>query len=333
MFLGVKCWRRKDLTSDKIREAGASIGLPASLVEREIIFYDTLEAICSCSPTPVALKGGTLISRLYSECPRFSWDIDLSAAIRVKEDYRLQALNRRMGRDRRIKSIEIGGKLIYFGKFERDREKDVFVDLLSLKRDMVTPSLGTPLPTYLRKEGLKVEKLRGEISKLKGVTGFLPFVDSVRATVSLAEPPIKARRVGIRSVIEDVLKPAKVVKIPVYPPELCLVEKFSRMSKGIDEVGSRDLLCDFYDIGQLMRLGLDRKRILECFRDLYSQRKIAGVGTLRKRIGEDLSFVKRNLDLFEKRREFTWCKYDWGEFFSNTEKGIKSVLEDLNHLI
>ena len=332
MFLGVKCWGKKDLTSEKLREVGISISLPAPLVEREIIFYDTLEAVCSSSPISVVLKGGTLISRLYSECPRFSWDIDLSAAIRSKEDYSLQTLNRRMEKDGRAHSIKIGGETIEFGKFGRDREKDVFVDLLSLKRDMTTRSLGAPLPTYLRKKGLKIEGLRKEILELKETLGFLPFVDSVGITISLAEPPIKTGPERVRSIIQDVLKPTKAARVQVCPPELCLLDKFSRMSKGIDEVGLRDLLCDFYDIGQLMRLDLNRKTLSECFGDLYSRRKIPGVRVLRKRVGENLSSVKRNLDLFRKRREFTWCKYDWGSYFSSTEEGIEGVLEDLSHL-
>lgn len=326
MFLGVKCWRGRNLAPDKLRGAGASIGLPASLVEREIIFYDTLEAICSSSTVQVVLKGGTLISRVYSEYPRFSWDIDLAAAIRSKDDYDLQALNQRMEKDGRVGSIEIGGKPIEFGKFERDPEKDVFADMLSLKRDMITFSFGAPLPTYLRKIGLEVEKLKGELSKLKGTLGFLPFVDSVRMTISLAEMPIETKREKVKSIIQGVLRPTRVVRTPVFPPELCLVEKFSRVWRGVDEIGLRDLLCDFYDIGQLLRLDLDGETILKCFRDLYSWREIPRAGVLQRRVKENLSLVKRNLDLFEKRREFAWCKYDWNEYFSIAEKDIERVL-------
>jgi hypothetical protein len=275
------------------------------------------------------LKGGTLISRVYSERPRFSWDIDLSATIGSKEDYNLGVMNRRMGKDGRIRSIKIGRVAIEFGKFERDWEKDVFVDLLSLKRDMVTASVGAPLPTYLRKKGLKVERLKGEILKLKEDFGLLPFVDSVRATISLAEPPIEAKRRQIKSIVRDALKPVKIAKTSICPPELCLVEKFSRMSKKVDEIGLRDLLCDFYDVGQLLRCPLDRKKLLEFFRDLHSRRKIVGSGILGRRMRENLSVVKMNLGLFRKRREFTWCDYDWNEYFSELRRGVDDILRDL----
>ncbi|MEM3519650.1 MAG: nucleotidyl transferase AbiEii/AbiGii toxin family protein [Candidatus Hadarchaeales archaeon] len=333
MFLGVKCWRKKDLTPNRLREVGKSIGLPVSIVEREVIFYDTLEAICSFSPTPVVLKGGTLISRVYSECPRFSWDIDLSADIRSKGDYSLAILNRRIRRAGRTQLIKIGRKTIELGKFERDVGKDVFVDMLSLKRDMLTLSIGASFPTYLRKKGMEVERLKGEILSLRETFGSLPFVDSVRATISLAEIPIETRRERIKSILRDVLRPAKTVRARVYPPELCLVEKFSRMSKSVEDVGLRDLLCDFYDIGQLLRQPIDGKKLRESFAVLYRRREIAGVKMLSTKIEKNLSVVRRNLDLFEKRREFAWCRYRWGEYFSWVEGEVKGILKDLERSV
>jgi hypothetical protein len=333
VFLGVECWGKGDLTPRKLREIGVSLGLPSPLVEREIIFYDTLEAMCSSSPVPVVLKGGTLISRVYSEHPRFSWDIDLTAPIRSKDDYDLPVLNQRIEEDGRIGSVEIGGEPIEFGKFERDAEKDVFVDVLSLKRDMITLSFGAPLPTYLRKKGLSGEKLEGGLSKLKAKLGSLPFADSVRMTISLTEPPVEPKHGRIKSIIEGALKPTRVAKTRIYPPELCLMEKLSRISRGAGEIGLRDLLCDFYDIGQLLRLDLNEKMIIECFRGLYSRREIPSANVLRRGVRENLSSVRRNLDLFEKRREFTWCRYEWGEYFSLTVRGIERIWENLNRLL
>jgi hypothetical protein len=45
---------------------------------REIIFYDSLSAIIQCAPTKMVLNGGSLISRVCSRIPQFSWDIDLA---------------------------------------------------------------------------------------------------------------------------------------------------------------------------------------------------------------------------------------------------------------
>ncbi|MEM3012031.1 MAG: nucleotidyl transferase AbiEii/AbiGii toxin family protein [Candidatus Hadarchaeales archaeon] len=322
MFLGVRCWRKRDLTRERMREVGARLGLPPSLVEREVIFYDTLQAVCSLSPVPLVLKGGTLISRLYSECPRFSWDIDLSASLRSKEEYDLEELNRRMKEGGRISYLEVGEK-VEFGRFERDQEKDVFFDLLSLKRDMVTFSLGAPLPLYLRKGGR--ERERG-LRKLLEALGFLPFVDSVRLTVSLEEP-LSSGKKGVRSLLQPSLTPLKKARASVSPPERCLLEKLSRLC--LPGVALRDLLCDFYDVGQLLRLDLEERRLREDFNRLYARRRLPPPGRLERELGRSLSFVRGNLDQFSKRREFTWCRYDWKEYFSSTAERLRKLLRFL----
>jgi hypothetical protein len=323
MFWGVKCWRKGDLRPERIREAGELAGMPPGLVEREIIFYDTLEAICSLSPVPVVLKGGTLISRLYSECPRFSWDIDLSVALRSKEEYDLDGLNRRM--EGRTARLTLGGEELELGRFERERERDVFVNLLPLARDMLTWSLGASLPVYLRKRGFKVEELRGEMLELRNRLGQLPFVESVRGTLSLTEV-VAERRGEVGSLLQKVMRPVRRVRARIYPPELCLVEKLSRISRGVEEIGLRDLLCDFYDVGQLLRLDLSRRGLLEAYGSSYFRREAPGPALLQRRMREALSVVRRNLHLFGKRREFVWCRYDWEEYFSAVKEGVEELL-------
>jgi predicted nucleotidyltransferase component of viral defense system len=323
MFLGVECWRTKDLTLERIREVAKSLDLPSSLVEREIIFYDTLEAIGSYSPVEVVLKGGTLISRLYSGYPRFSWDINLCADLKSKEEYDLEELNNRMG-EKRLARLRVGRRELELGKFERDLEKDVFADLLSLKRDMLTWSLGAPLPTYLRKLGWT----HHEISQIRKI-GTIPFVESVRCTVSLSGV-VSGKRRKIPSIIEKKLPPVRRAEVRVYPPELCIIEKLGRFSRNVDEIGLRDLLCDFYDLGQLLNLELDEKILLESYRQSYSNRQIPSPVLLQRRLRENLSIVKRNLDSFKKRREFVHCRYDWDKYFSDTKKKLEQLLELLS---
>jgi len=322
MFLGVECWRTKNLTLGRIREVARSLDLPSNLVEREIIFYDTLEAIGSYSPVEVVLKGGTLISRLYSEYPRFSWDIDLCADLKSKDEYDIEELNNRMG-EKRLARLGVGGRELELGKFERDLEKDVFADFLSLKRDMLTWSLGAPLPTYLRKLGWT----HHEISQIRKIET-IPFVESVRCTVSLLG--VSGKRRKIPSIIEKKLPPVRRAEVRVYPPELCIIEKLGRFSKDVEEVGLRALLCDFYDLGQLLNLELDEKLLLESYRRSYSNRQIPGPFLLRRRLRENLGIVKRNLDSFKKRREFVHCRYNWDKYFSDTKKKLEQFLELLS---
>lgn len=330
MFLGVKCWRGKELAEEWLRETGIALGLPLPLVEREVVLYDTLEAICSLSPVPLVLKGGTLISRLYSERPRFSWDIDLSANLSSKEALDLRSLNRSLDARRRMCSLKLGGNLrIKFGEIVRDTEKDVFVDLLSLKRDMLTWNLGTPLPTYAKKLGLRFKKLRGRLMELKRRLGRLPLVESVRLTVSLGLPESAFRKRKVRSLLQSQLPPARTVRAPVYPPEFCLLEKLARMSKELETIGMRDLLCDFYDAGQLLKLELFKKRLLSYGRELYRRKALLSPETMRRRLERNLSIIRMNLDQLKKRREFIWCQYNWKGYFAATTRGIKRVLNTL----
>jgi predicted nucleotidyltransferase component of viral defense system len=312
----------QDLTLERIREVARSLDLPSNLVEREIIFYDTLEAIGSYSPVEVVLKGGTLISRLYSEYPRFSWGIDLCADLKSKDEYDIEELNNRMG-EKRLARLGVGGRELELGKFERDLEKDVFADLLSLKRDMLTWSLGAPLPTYLRKLGWT----HHEISQIRKIET-IPFVESVRCTVSLLG--VSGKRRKIPSIIEKKLPPVRRAEVRVYPPELCIIEKLGRFSKDVEEVGLRALLCDFYDLGQLLNLELDEKLLLESYRRSYSNRQIPGPFLLQRRLRENLGIVKRNLDSFQKRREFVHCRYNWDKYFSDTKKKLEQFLELLS---
>ncbi|MEM3402298.1 MAG: hypothetical protein QXH08_03625, partial [Candidatus Hadarchaeales archaeon] len=62
-------------------------------------------------------------------------------------------------------------------------------------------------------------------------------------------------------------------------------------------------------------------------------REIAGVKMLSTKIEKNLSVVRRNLDLFEKRREFAWCRYRWGEYFSWVEGEVKGILKDLERSV
>ncbi len=325
MFLGVKCWREGELARERLREVSASLKLPISLVEREIIFYDTLEAMCTYTPSLVMLKGGTLISRLYSEQPRFSWDIDFSAPLQAKPEYDLKAMKRRMVAAGRVAELRLGTQRIKLGEVKRDVEKDVFEDLLSLKRDMLTWSLGAPLPTYLRGLGWNTRALRRELLQLKQRIGCLPSVDAVRATVSLRTQIFKTKR-RIPSLLDPVLPPRRKVVARVCPPELCVLEKLSRLSKGVEEIGTRDLLCDFYDLGQLLRLELGEETLTEIYHRMYVSRKLPSPLLLRRKLAENLSIVKRSLDAFEKRREFVWCRYRWKSYFSETVRKIKRVL-------
>jgi len=96
------------------------------------------------------LKGSSLISRVYSRTLRFSWDIDLATPAPRKEELDLDVLSRRLRREERFSSLRLNGSELVLGLFERDEEKDVFMDLYSLRRPMTTYSVGAPLRVFVR---------------------------------------------------------------------------------------------------------------------------------------------------------------------------------------
>lgn len=212
MFWEARIWRRGNLTLDNLRRVASRLRLPIDIVQREIIFYDSLNAIVECAPTKVVLKGGSLISRVYSRIPRFSWDIDLATPAPRKKSFNLETLSSRLRRKKRFSRTRLNGSELILGLYERDKEKDVFVDLYSLRRPMTTYSVGAPLPAFLRSRNLRAPDLDGALLRLRGRLDGLPAVDYVRATVSLGEEMRGGtREIRVPTILSRLLRPVRTV--------------------------------------------------------------------------------------------------------------------------
>ena len=333
MYLEVKCWNSKQLTPKKILEISKKINLPVYVIEREIIFYDTLYVFSKFSPTKIALKGGSLISRIYSEYPRFSWDIDLTSNIQKKSEYDLRKLNTHLKNEGRTHTYNFNSISLETGLIERDVEKNVFKDILSLRRPLTTYQLGTALPIYLRLRGYNINKLAGKIIKLKEKYGRLPCIDFVRATISLMDPAdlnkLPVRK--IPSLVEEGIPPECEVKISVYHPEYCLIDKVSRLSQPFDTARLRDLSCDFYDIGQLLKQSLNLSLVKERYKLLYTHRAIQDIEYVKRRVEENIRQLLLRPEIFKERREFIAAEkqYDWKEYLRKTLEELKNVLESI----
>ena len=332
MFWAVKCWDEEKLLPENIRKVASELKVPPVIIEREIIFYDTLKALSKSTPTPLLLKGGTLVSRLYSEYPRFSWDIDLSSFLTNKRDYDIVALNSMLEKLGNVKEVKIGNYSIRLGLIEKDVEKDVFADILPIKRDISTISLGTHLPIYLRKVSIPVEKLSAHLLKLRKELGRLPFIESTRGTIYFGEIENKSifKQLRIPSLIEKAMRPKTYVKMLCYPIEYCIIEKISRLAKPSEEVSIRDVLCDFYDLGQLTKKKIQKGFLLNRYKTLFATRKIPDISMLKKRLKTNFMLIKANLGLFEKRMEFALAqKYDWTDYYQLTIENINALLSAL----
>jgi len=81
-FSVVKSWREDCFNLEFYRKLAERIGWGFSyeLVEREMLYYDTLYLFITYFPVEVVYGGGSLVNRVYlTSAPRFSFDVDTTA--------------------------------------------------------------------------------------------------------------------------------------------------------------------------------------------------------------------------------------------------------------
>ena len=328
MFWEARVWRPASLTLVNLRRAAAGLRLPIDVVQREIIFYDSLNAIVECAPTKVVLKGGSLISRVYSRIPRFSWEIDLATPERRKKSFNLETLSSRLRRKKRFSRTRLNGSELILGLYERDKEQDVFVDLYSLRRPMTTYSVGAPLPVFLRSRNLRAPDLDGALLRLRRRLDGLPAVDYVRATVSLGEEMRGGtREMRVPTILSGLLRPVRTVTCNGECEEFCLIDKLARMSQPLTRFNLRDQMCDLYDAGQLLRLQLNTRRLRRRYDRLFRGRVAPPISAMQESI-VGKGRILRRAD-FSSRREFLMVprRFNWKKYVDKTMAEISDVLQ------
>jgi hypothetical protein len=330
VFWEVRTWRPASLTLGNLRRVAARLRLPIDVIQREIIFYDSLNAIVEYAPTKVVLKGGSLISRPYSRIPRFSWDIDLATPVARKEAFNLETLSSRLRRKKRFTRTRLNGSELILGLYERDKEKDVFVDLYSLRRPMTTYSVGAPLPIFLRSRNFKKNDLNVALQRLRRRLDGLPAVDYVRATVSLGEEMRGGtREMHVPSILSPVLRPMRTVTCNGECEEFCLIDKLARMSQPLTHFNLRDQMCDLYDAGQLLRLELNAERLRRRYDSLFRNHEAPPISAMQESISANRPILRR-LEL-SSRREFLMLpsSFNWKNYVDKTIAGASAVLQEL----
>jgi hypothetical protein len=308
----------------------AGLRLPIDVVQREIIFYDSLNAIVECAPTKVVLKGGSLISRVYSRIPRFSWDIDLATPTQRKKSFNLETLSSRLKSKKRFSRTRLNGSELILGLYERDKEKDVFVDLYSLRRPMTTFSIGASLPVFLRSRNWRTADLDGALLRLRRRLDGLPAVDYVRATVSLGEEMRRGtREVRVPSILSRLLRPVRTVTCTGECQEFCLIDKLARMSQPLTRFNLRDQMGDLYDAGQLLRLELDAEPLRRRYDTLFRNHAVPPIAAMQESIVTNRQILRR-VD-FSSRREFLMLpeNFNWKNYVDKTMAEASGVLKQI----
>ena len=330
MFWEVRLWRTESLTLGNLRRVAAGLRLPIDVVQREIIFYDSLNALVECAPARVVLKGGSLISRVYSRIPRFSWDIDLASPASRKKSFNLERLASGLRRKKRFSRTRLDGFELILGLFERDKEKDVFLDLYSLRRPMATYSVGAALPVFLRSRNLRTRDLDGALLRLRRRLEGLPAVDYVRATISLGEEMRGGtREVRVPSILSRLLRPVRTVTCRAECQEFCLIDKLARMSQPLTRFNLRDQMCDLYDAGQIMRLELNADQLRRRYDSLFRKHAAPPISAMQESITTK-SPILRGAD-FSSRREFLMVpsSFNWKNYVDRTLAEASAVLEQI----
>jgi hypothetical protein len=305
----------------------AGLGLPIDVVQREIIFYDSLNAIVECAPSNVVLKGGSLISRVYSRIPRFSWDIDLATPLPHKKSFNLNTLCSRLRIKKRFSRTRLNGSELILGLYEEDKEKDVFAYLYSLRRPMTTYSVGAPLPVFLRSRNWRTPDLDRALQRLRRKLDGLPAIDYVRATVSLGEEMRGGtREMRVPSILSRLLRPLRTVTCKGECEEFCLIDKLARMSQPLTRFNFRDQMCDLYDAGQLLRLELHADQLRRRYDSLFRNRAVPPISAMEESITAK-SPILRRAD-FSSRREFLMIpsSFNWKNYVDKTVAEALAIL-------
>ncbi len=230
-------------------------GFP-ELVEREMIFYDTIYAFFMLRDA--VFVGGSMVNRVYvTDAQRFSFDIDSVWSAKTTKRELLKEvlyLNSRF--------VEMGmyydllSGLLRLGEVQVDVAKDVFPDMLSLKRIMPARLVGTPLPLYV-KTRLGLDPGRPDLSAallgLKERLGYMPKVEEIRIEVGLTGFEGKRVEVDVSSLIEGCVKPRLRPAVRCSSLEASMSRKLKEMEV-YDELKLPDLIRDLCDLRALSKL-------------------------------------------------------------------------------
>ncbi|AFU59829.1 hypothetical protein Ngar_c29100 [Candidatus Nitrososphaera gargensis Ga9.2] len=163
-----------------------------SMVERDILTFDTFSILATMANDELSFGGGTLLNWIQlCDSPRFSFDVDtqLQFPARTKQEVMtkiIEPINDSLRKSGKVTPIEINGKKFEVGLIYFDREKDHFPNMLSLKRSVHALTIGRDAHEYLRKEmnGLTDK----EVMKLKSMYGGkFGKIEDVRIEIGFSE--------------------------------------------------------------------------------------------------------------------------------------------------
>ena len=329
-FSIMKAWDKGFFNVEFYKRLAKRVGWSFSyeLVEREMLYYDTLYMFIKYFPVEVVYGGGSLVNRVYlTHAPRFSFDVDTTALEPVESKLNLLKslleLNMWLEDNDFTLKLSFQSKELNIGEFMVDVEKDVFPDMISIKRIVPASCLGTPLSTYL-KARLGVDITDREVSRkiirLKSELGFMPRIEEIRIEVGFSRNGFQGlySDMEVRSLLEPEHKPLKRLKCKISTLEYSIFTKIASLSRPYSDMLLPNMvrhLCDLRMLKLKYRKSVLRKLIEESELDIDEA------------IRNVVRVEKAGREIYEKSWHFTLLRkeYSW-------DKLCQAVLEKIRKL-
>lgn len=219
-----------------------------SIVEREILAYDTFYLVNKIVGSYLTFGGGTFLNWVYlRDLPRFSFDIDSTHAGGETSKSGLleqivEKINRKIRQSGLSLAIGEADNEMEIGTVTLDLEKDHFEDVLSLKRSLPCLETGAELNTYLSKHRVKVEQR--EITKIRKDYGRIPKVEEVRIEIGLNQPVLPSARKSIKPLVADHIDVSATIA-EVTKPETTAALKIIVLGKERTNTEAEHALVDY----------------------------------------------------------------------------------------
>jgi|GEM_PF-2080912 hypothetical protein len=331
-FKPIKCWEKSLFARESLKDIADKLGwaLGYDIVEREMLYYDTMFCFLTYFPEELVFVGGSMINRIYIKRGiRFSFDLDtvtinpFSGKSMIVE--KLILLNRALDEEGFSTPLKLGDIELRLGEVIIDTKKDIFPDVLSLKRIVPAMTFGTPISQYIRSRyGVDPgrEPYASYISELRNSLGFMPMLEEVRIEVGISKKGFQDTvEAEVGSIIEPYARPKLRLKTRISSLESSISAKLKSLSRSFSEELLMDFVRDLCDL-RMLTLKHDRKKL----KSLVEDEKIDINAVL-----SNLSDIKsKGKHIYENSWHLSLVKesMSWEKLCSVVERGIERILAD-----
>ena len=327
-FKPISCWNHNLFNVRELKRIAEELGwrLGLEIVEREMLFYDTMYTLFSYFPRILIAGGGSIINRVFiKDTIRFSFDIDATALepLEGKTQLLMDVLDLNMKIENLMNILQIDGREIRIGEFMLDVEKNFFPNIISLKRIVPSITFGTHLPTYL-KSRYSIDTTGSKFSKwfmdLKKEIGFMPCIEEVRIEIGFSKRGFEGEycETDVDSLISKIEAPRLCLRCKTSTIEYSIISKLLSLSRKYSNTILQDMVRDLCDL-QMLKQPINKDKL----RELIETNNIN-----LEEVKENINILLKNgEEIFMNSWHFTLVrrKYNWSEICRSILKETKTL--------